>query len=308
MAQGPKRRKRAPRRVAIAASLRVLSAADRERPSIALPWRVGAWLATLAAIALFAWVAAQWGWRAFGPATPPVPPAPTPEPWAAAINAAHLFGDPGAAPVAGAPVAMQGETRLLGVFAEANGGGFALFRLADRGPVLVRAGNDIAKDVKLELVRPGGVRIRDHGEVREIVLRPAVSTATPSADGPGAGARAMRTNSAACAVPAGFTGAIYRLNAELLSGIAAQPDSWKSLVTPGPGGLTVRDETGFATMLGMKPGDRVTEANGIALNGPDDALVAIVRPLMASQAVRVRGTRDGRSAEWLLVNAGACPG
>jgi hypothetical protein len=203
---------------------------------------------------------------------------------------------------------MQGETRLLGVFAEADGKGFALFRLADRGPVLVQAGNDIANDVKLELVRPGGVRIRDHGEVREIVLRPVLDTAKVPPDKSAAGARAVRAVSAACAVPAGFTGAIYRLNAELLSGIAAQPDSWKSLVTPGPGGLTVRSDTGFATMLGLKSGDRVAEANGIALNGPDDALVAIVRPLMASQAVRVRGTRDGKAVEWLLVNAGACPG
>lgn len=273
-----------------------------------MPWRIAGWVATLAALALFAWVAAQWGWRAFGPSTPPVPPAPTPEPWAAAINGARIFGEPGAVPVAGAPAAMQGEMRLLGVFAEANGGGFALFRLADRGPVLVATGHDIARDVTLEFVRPGGVRIRDHGEVREIVLRPATDIAALPKDKPAAGTRAVRASSAACAVPAGFMGAVYRLNAELLSGIAAQPDSWKSLVTPGPGGLTVRDDTGFATMLGMKPGDRVSEANGIALAGPDDALVAIVRPLMASQAVRVRGTRDGRPAEWLLLNAGACPG
>jgi hypothetical protein len=140
------------------------------------------------------------------------------------------------------------------------------------------------------------------------VLRPATDIAALPKDKAAAGTRAVRASSAACAVPAGFMGAVYRLNAELLSGIAAQPDSWKSLVTPGPGGLTVRDDTGFATMLGMKPGDRVSEANGIALAGPDDALVAIVRPLMASQAVRVRGTRDGRPAEWLLLNAGACPG
>ena len=273
-----------------------------------MPWRIGGWLATLAAIALLAWVAAQWGWRALGPATPPVPPAPAPEPWAVAINGARIFGEPGAAPVAGAPVAMQGDARLLGVFAEANGGGFALFRLADRGPVLVAAGHDIAKGVTLELVRPGGVRLRDHGEIRDIVLRPASDAARAPPDKSTAGVRPGRAASAACAVPAGFTGAIYRLNAELLSGIAAQPDSWKSLVTPGPGGLTVRDETGIATMLGLKPGDRVTEANGIALNASDDALVAIVRPLMASQAVRVRGTRDGKAVEWLLVNAGACPG
>lgn len=284
-----------------------MSAAERT-PAIAWPWRIGAWLATLAATALFAWVAAQWGWRAFGPVSPPVPPAPTPEPWAAAIDDARIFGAPGVAPTAGMPVALQGETRLLGVFAEPNGGGFALFRLADRGPVLVQAGREIAKDVTLEAVRPGGVRIRDHGQVREIALRPSADAGRPAAEKQAAVAGARRAAAAACAAPPGFTGSIYRLNAELLTGIAAQPDSWKSLVAPGPGGLTVRDGGGFAVMLGLKPGDRVVEANGIALSGPDDALAAIVRPLIASQAVRVRGTRDGRPVEWLLVNAGACPG
>jgi hypothetical protein len=261
-------------------------------------------------MALLAWVVAQWGWRVFGPAPTPVPPEATPEPWSPAIASARIFGEPGAAAAStGAPATMQGETRLLGVFAEANGGGFALFRLADRGPVLVKAGQEIAKDVQLEAVRPGGVRIRDHGEIREIVLRPAADAAKTSSEKSSAGVRSARAAAnVSCAVPVGFTGAVFRLNAELLSGIAAQPDSWKTLVTGGPGGLTVRDESGFATMLGLKPGDRVAEANGIALNGPDDALVAIVRPLMASQPVRVRGTRDGKKAEWLLVNAGACPG
>jgi hypothetical protein len=281
-----------------------------EAPGVAWPWRVGAWLATLAAVAFFAWIVAQWGWRVFGPAATLVPPAATPEPWSPAITSALIFGEPGAAPAAaGVPSAMQGEARLLGVFAEANGGGFALFRLADRGPVLVQAGREIAKDVQLEAVRPGGVRIRDHGEIREIALRPTAEATKTSIEKPTSGARSARAAaSASCAVPAGFTGAVFRLNAELLSGIASQPDSWKTLVTPGLGGLTVRDDTGFAAMLGLKPGDRVTEANGIALNGADDALVAIVRPLMASQPVRVRGTRDGKTAEWLLVNAGACPG
>jgi hypothetical protein len=280
-----------------------------QTPAPEWPWRVAAWLATLAAVALLAWLVAQWGWRAFGPSPTAVPAAPTPEPWSPAITSARIFGEPGATPSTAAPAAMQGETRLLGVFAEANGAGFALFRLADRGPVLVRSGSEIAKDVQLEAVRPGGVRIRDHGVVREIMLRPSVDAAKPVQSKTPAGARSARAaTSAACTVPAGFTGAVYRLNAELLSGIAAQPDSWKTLVAAGPGGLTVRDDSGFATMLGLKPGDRVSEANGIALAGPDDALVAIVRPLMASQSVRVRGTRDGKAAEWLLVNAGACPG
>ena len=74
------------------------------------------------------------------------------------------------------------------------------------------------------------------------------------------------------------------------------------------GGLAVRDGSGFATMLGMKTGDRMTQANGIALTGIDDVQVAFVRPLIASQPVRVAGIRDGKPSEWLFLNAGACPG
>jgi hypothetical protein len=36
-------------------------------------------------------------------------------------------------------------------------------------------------------------------------------------------------------------------------------------------------------------------------------LGAFVKPLIANQSVRVAGTRDGKPAEWLFVNAGACP-
>jgi S1-C subfamily serine protease len=70
----------------------------------------------------------------------------------------------------------------------------------------------------------------------------------------------------------------------------------------------VRDGSAFAAMLGMKAGDRVTQANGIALTGIDDVLVAFVKPLVASQPVRVAGVRDGKPAAWLFLNAGACPG
>ena len=61
-------------------------------------------------------------------------------------------------------------------------------------------------------------------------------------------------------------------------------------------------------MLGLKPGDRVAQANGIALAGIDDILVAFVKPLIASQPVHVAGIRDGKPAAWLFLNAGACPG
>ena len=70
----------------------------------------------------------------------------------------------------------------------------------------------------------------------------------------------------------------------------------------------MRENTPAASMLGMKPGDRMAQANGIALRGVEDLQTAFVNPLVASQSVHVTGLRDGKPAAWLFVNAGACPG
>lgn len=266
-------------------------------------WRIVSWLATAAGVLLLGYVIAFWGWRWLGPVPPPVLPPPPMERWTPAIVAAPLFGRAGAPQVAeaSAPATLQGDARLLGVFAETGGAGYALFQLPDRGSTLVKAGAEVASGVTLVEVRPGGVRIRDHGELRDIELRTA-SAAVKTAAPRGAGTRL------ACAPPAGYKGPIYRLNAELLTGVASRPESWQALLTPVAGGLTVRDGSGFATMLGMKTGDRMSQANGIALTGIDDVQVAFVNPLIASQPVRVAGIRDGKPAEWLFLNAGACPG
>ncbi len=274
------------------------------RPSLAL--RIAGGAATLAAGALLAVVIAFWGWRWFGP-TLPAPPRPRePASWAPAIAASALFGSRGApAQGAAAPAAvtLSGDTRLLGVFAERDGGGYALFRLAGTGALLVRAGAQVADGVTLVAVRPDGVRIDDHGQPRELALRPVASpvAVAKSARPPAPSART------ACVLPAGYRGPVYRLNAELLTGLSAQPANWQSLVTPGEGALVVRDGSGLAAALGLAAGDRITQANGIALARIDDVVSAIVRPLLASQAVRVIGTRGGKPLEWMLVNAGACP-
>ena len=276
--------------------------------SAPLPWRIGAWIATLAALGALACVIAWWGWRWLGPEPAPLPRPRTADNPAPAIVAVPLFGRavaPAAQP-ADAPAALSGDTRLLGVFAEAGGTGYALFRLGSRGPVLVRSGEEITKDVTLLQVRPDGIRIRDRGETRELALRtngPATQAAATVR------AAASPRPSGACAPPAGYTGPIYRINAELLSGIAARPEGWTAMLEPAPGGgLSVREGSGAGSMLGMKPGDSLAQANGIALRGIDDVLVAFVKPLIASQQVLVAGVRDGKPAAWLFVNAGACPG
>ena len=267
------------------------------------PWRIASLIATAISLALLAYVIVSWGWRWLGPQPLPLPSALlATEPWAPAIVASPLFGrSMASAPVsADPPAALPGDTRLLGVFAERDGAGYALFRSGARGPILVQAGQEIAPDVTLVQVRPDGVRIRDRGETRDLALR---TTATMPSIAPARGAGA-----GACQPPPGYKGSVYRLNAELLTGIASRPEGWQAVLTPVAGGLAIREGSGFAAMLGMKPGDRMAQANGIALAGIDDVLVAFVRPLVASQAVRVSGTRDGKPADWVFVNAGACPG
>jgi hypothetical protein len=100
---------------------------------------------------------------------------------------------------------------------------------------------------------------------------------------------------------------VLRLNAELLTGMIAAPDSWKALVQPAPGGLVVRDQSGFAGMMGLRNGDRIERANGIALALPEDVAGTVLQPLTRSLPVAVSGTREGKPQQWLYLNAGACP-
>jgi hypothetical protein len=258
-------------------------------------------LALLTAAALLAAVLAWWGWRWLGPASNEFVPAGPQEP-ALALLASGLFAAPAGAPSAAeAPVRITGgDMRLLGVLAEDGGKGYALFRLPE-GPRLVAAGSAIAEGATLVSVQRDGVTVRDGGGERRLLLRavggaPVLKTVAKAPPG-----------NPACKPPLGFKGDILRLNAELVGGIVAQSDTWAALAATDRGALTVRDDSGFSAMLAMKKGDRIEQANGIALRTPDDIIGAVLRPLAAGQAVRLIGSRGGVQREWLLQNAGTCP-
>ncbi len=252
----------------------------------------------LAALALLAIVLAYWGWRWFGPAPAALPPERVDGDPLRRIADAHLFG---AATVA-ATEATQGiaDLRLLGVFAERDGQGYALFRAGSRGPLFIAAGSEVAPGTLLEAVRPQGVTLVQGGVRRDIALGQARTTANVRG-------AAAPVRSAQCAAPAGFSGSVLRLNAELLTGMIAAPDTWKALVQPVAGGLIVRDQSGFAGMMGLRNGDHVERANGIALALPEDIAGTVLRPLTRSQQVWVTGSREGKPQQWLYLNAGACP-
>jgi len=272
-----------------------------------LGWRVVAGFATLLALAVLAVTIAHWTWRVIAPESPRASTLAIPDQPPDLGAAGALFGAPGASANAAnvvVPSADAGGTRLLGVFAEPNGGGYALLRLPGRGAVLVASGSEISPGVVIDAVTPSGIRISDRGEMRELALRAAPPLSTATVARPSAPAAAVAS---ACA-RAGYRGPVYRLNAELLAGLEQKPEAWRDLFQPGPNGLAVREGHAFGPMLGMRPGDRVVSANGVALTNADDVRVAVLRPLMSNQPVELAGVRDGKPLTWLFVNAGACPG
>ena len=280
-----------------------LYASDKASLELPLRARLMSAGALLIALALLAAVLAYWGWRWFGPAPVTVPPERVDGDPLRRIADAHLFGAAPPAAASGNAAVSSGDLRLLGVFAQHDGQGYALFRAPSRGALFIEMGAEVAPGVRVTSVRPDGVTLEQSGARRELALRP-----TNAADSARLASTSPANRPAQCSAPAGFTGSVVRLNAELLSGMIAAPDSWKALVQPGPGGLIVRDQSGFAGMMGLRNGDRVERANGIMLALPEDIAGTVLRPLTRSQPVAVAGSRDGKPQQWLYLNAGACPG
>jgi type II secretory pathway component PulC len=274
--------------------------------------RFAASLATLAAGAALALVIAYWGWQLLGPSAVHIAPAAPLNP-AATIVAANLFGQ-GDQQRPPQPVTrdavLAGDTKLLGIIAESGDRGYALFRTAT-GAKLVAQGSEIDSGVTLVSVQRDGVTIRDGAGEHRYALRtsaPAAARTAATASSVNAARAAVTARAnATCAPPAGFRGSVVKLNAELLGGLGADAVQWPALLEPITGGLVVRADNGFAAMLGLKTGDRLAQANGIALTAPDDVATAIIKPLVANQGVRLIGARDGATQELWLANV-ACAG
>lgn len=269
-------------------------------------------LATFVAGCALALVIAHWTWQIVGPATRHAV-APAPVDPAATIMAANLFDSATSDTSSKAALAaLPGDARLLGIVAAPAQRGYALFRLPE-GAKLVAQGQEIVPGVKLEAVEPFAVTIQDSGGERRFALpenatNPASSQSsvrTASASSSRGALRAVRSGS--CAAPAGFHGNVVRLNAELLGGLSGDAGPWRTLLASSDGGLVVREDGGFGAMLGLRPGDLLTQANGIALRVPDDVTAAVIRPLIANQGVRIVGSRAGTTHELWLANV-ACAG
>lgn len=271
-------------------------------------------LATLVAGCVLALVIAHWAWQIFGPATRHVASPPPADP-VATILAADLFDSADAfATSSGARAVLPGDARLLGIIAKPAQMGYALFRLPE-GAKLVAQGQEIAPGVTLEAIEPFAITIRDGAGKRRVALpenatvKPASSQVSmrPTTSSPQTRTSVRVAHAGSCAPPAGFHGNVVRLNAELLGGLSGDAGPWRTLLAPAAGGLVVREDGGFGAMLGLRSGDRITLANGIALRAPDDVTSAVIRPLIANQGVRIVGSRAGTTHELWLANV-ACAG
>ena len=140
-----------------------------ERP-LPLGWRLAVLLATVAALALFAWVAAQQFWRWSAPRQAAGLPAAPADP-AAAIVASGLWSGTGAPLRTGGEPA-TGEIRLLGILAERDGRGIAVFRTRD-GARAVAVGAEVVPGTSLLSVEPRSVRLREGAAERTPLWRSA---------------------------------------------------------------------------------------------------------------------------------------
>jgi len=279
--------------------------------------RVAAVLATLIAACALALVTAYWAWQLFGP-KPVHVIAPPPADPAATIVGAHLFGTasddkPVARSTGGT---LPADARLLGIIATPDDRGYALFRLP-AGPILVAEGQEVVQGVRIASIAPDAITVRDASGERRYDLRDPAKAPTASAAGATVASSGTRLASAngrgtpaidrACAPPSDFHGNVIRLNTELLAGLTGDKGPWTSLLASADGGLVVRDGNGFGALLGLQAGDRIAQANGIALRAPDDVAATVIRPLVANQGVRIIGSRAGARQELWLANI-ACAG
>ena len=138
----------------------------------AIPW-LGR-LATLAVIALLAWLGARLFWALTAPATPEPAIAVDTDPSRVAqtIVARHLFGEAPAQGTAGAVASRSADIKLHGVVAPGKRGHTAIAILSSKGrpAVVVRVGDEIVPGVTLQRVLPRSVEIDQGGQVLTLTL------------------------------------------------------------------------------------------------------------------------------------------
>ena len=249
----------------------------------------------LLALAVLCWITAYWIWRWLAPA--PVLPAISLPDSRLSIPPGSLFGSvnrPSLSMTATTSTAAS-DYRLLGVFSESEGQGYALFQLAERKSKLVKQGQEIKSGVILRKVEPDAIQVEEQGDMRRIALREnskSLLTARPT--------------SRTCPLTAGELQQAYLLRSELLEGLTGNKEIWAALLQPAADALIVKDEGSVGKLLGLQAADRLERSNGVQLANLEDVSRYIIQPLLRNEVVIITGSRQGKIQEWTLVNAALC--
>ncbi|MBI3149832.1 MAG: hypothetical protein HYZ17_15090 [Betaproteobacteria bacterium] len=253
-------------------------------------------VATVLGLALLAWVLAFWIWRWLEPAAVFPPAAQVADP-VQVLRDGALFGH---APrsTANSPLeaATAGAHRLLGVFAQSGGGGWALLKRADNSVRLLREGEEIQTGEKLDLVLPQGVEILQGGARHKLTLGRVDSD-------PRVGGGAL---SGPCPLSPEERRRAFYVRPELLSGIAQGLNGARKLFRQHGGAWVVAVDDPALAALGFEAGDRIERGNGVPLLSEDALRGAIVEPVLQSRVLRLSGQRKGKAREWIYANAALC--
>ncbi|MBK8739376.1 MAG: hypothetical protein IPM02_07435 [Betaproteobacteria bacterium] len=280
--------------------------------------RVLAALMLLCALAVFAWVAAYWIWRAAEPAAVPAAMREDMD-WSGRILSGSALGfvrtEAAAAAAPRRPQRPQSRagSGLLGIAREAGGkrksGGQALFRVDGRRVLWLRVGEDLDPGITLSAVDADGVRIAREGREIRLPLRertPAVPRAVPApvaavakAPATAAVARAPATTADACKLAPEQRARAYILRPEIVDGVMREKSGWADLFKPAAEGLVVQNPGGTGAMLGLYGSDVLARADGAQLSSPDDVLRLVLQPLARNESVVVTGARGGQPREWI---------
>ncbi|MDR2172755.1 MAG: hypothetical protein LBE32_00860 [Burkholderiales bacterium] len=260
-------------------------------------------LATVTLVVAAVW----WGWYAWGPKPVHIAPTPVESP-VAVLRAAPLFGSAPITPTGKTEevLVLDGELRLLGLISEDEGQGYAVFRIG-QGVYIAQVGDDVAGQATLTRVEQNAIVLREpSGAERRVVLRSEEKNGKSAAAMATAESAAVGKTADSACVPSHFRGSVIRLNPELLQGALMQPEMFYALLEARGGGLIVRADNGHAAMLGLRAGDVLQSANGIALTRAEDVGATILKPLTVGQSVLLKGKRGDQARELLLVNASVC--
>lgn len=260
--------------------------------------------ANLGALVLLVYGLSQWTWRLLDPPVAPATGVASPVSTQPAFDpqqviSAHLFGQ-----VQNVPVAAVNPDRLplsslnivlTGVMARGPSS-FAFLSVNGAPESSLQVGQEITAGAVLEAVYPDRIVLRRGGSLEGVILKDSDVTLPAGSIAP-AGAPAGRPDPAGAVRSGG--GGSYTVDRQALTQNLTAETLSQATVTPGAGGLVVRDVQSGSVFekLGLRAGDVVRYINGQPVASLEDVMKIYAQLAVAPQAspIAVEVSRGGKT-------------